>query len=215
MAMTVEGSKVTTVETVDLTEELFGCSERGDEEGLVKLIRGGMNVNTKDNNQYGVLHVLAMKDNGRLIDLLVKEYNADVNIKTTYGNTPLHFACRDGMLASSKALIENKADVNATHHNGSTPLHSASIYGKVEIIRLLAQHGANISEPKADLYTPLHLAAQQGRVEAVQTLIDLKANIEAETATGCTPLQLALQQGQDSAADVLIKAGAQLPYSGG
>ena len=63
---------------------------------------------------------------------------ADVNVKDTYGQTPLHLAASKGQIKVIRCLIENGANVNVTQETtGSTPLHRAASNGQVEVVKCL------------------------------------------------------------------------------
>ncbi|KAJ3071509.1 Transient receptor putative cation channel sub V member 5 [Podochytrium sp. JEL0797] len=106
---------------------------------------------------------------------------------TNYGNqymgeTPLHQACKNGMVEVVKALLEAKADVNAevtgvafqdlsslntlkypNLYCGSTPLHfAASRRESLEIIKLLVENGANLYAKDVYGNNVLHILAYFG-----------------------------------------------------
>jgi ankyrin repeat protein len=59
----------------------------------------------------------------------LKSVGADIHAKNNYGETPLHFASRNGHLEVVKYLKSVGADINAKNNNSWTPLHSASYNG--------------------------------------------------------------------------------------
>ena len=69
---------------------------------------------------------------------------AEVNVKDSDGNTPLHHAVGDGQVEVAKCLIANGANVNAKNKIDYTPLFDA-IPNSVEAVKLLIGHGANIN----------------------------------------------------------------------
>jgi ankyrin repeat protein len=73
------------------------------------------------------------------VKLLISE-GADVNEKTTTGDTPLHYAVRYGHEDVAELLISKGADVNAKSKFGYTPLDLAVMRGYTEIAELLRKH---------------------------------------------------------------------------
>jgi ankyrin repeat protein len=53
----------------------------------------------------------------------LKSVGADIHAKNNYGETPLHFASRNGHLEVVKYLKSVGADINAKNNNSWTPLH--------------------------------------------------------------------------------------------
>jgi ankyrin repeat protein len=88
------------------------------------------------NSQYLSLCMSPMKNNNfyegqhdikraKCIFILVK-YGANVNVKNSYGNTPLHTCCTSYYsLNTAKALLENGANVTLRNNKGKTPLELA------------------------------------------------------------------------------------------
>lgn len=65
---------------------------------------------------------------------------ADVNAKDNNGNTPLHWAAKDGQKEVAALLIEKGADVNAKDEDG-TPLLIAKKQGNSDLVELLRSKG--------------------------------------------------------------------------
>ena len=63
-----------------------------------------------------------------MVKLLLK-YEADPNVKTKAGSTPLHCAAADGNLQVVEILLQNGSQINTTNSGGWTPLHCAANKG--------------------------------------------------------------------------------------
>ena len=88
-------------------------------------IRSYANTNQKDENGQTILHLLCAKSknndiNKMIVKLLEKCSNMNINIQTSFGNTPLHI-CADNYPILCK-LIEYGADIHLKNENGYTPL---------------------------------------------------------------------------------------------
>lgn len=68
---------------------------------------------------------------------------ASVNLKSSYGQTPLFFACDRGHTEIVKLLVDRGADVNVedTFYHASA-LSWAAQKNRTEIVKLLLDHGA-------------------------------------------------------------------------
>jgi ankyrin repeat protein len=66
-----------------------------------------------------------------------------VSSHSTFGSSPLHFACLSNSFQIVKYLVSNGADVNARNENGETPLHFAAKQSSKEIVQYLVDHGAD------------------------------------------------------------------------
>jgi len=67
------------------------------------------------------------------------EAGADVNKKSMYDTTPIHYQTDEGVV---RVLIEAGADVNARNTYGNTPLHFLK---DDKVIRLLIEAGADVN----------------------------------------------------------------------
>ena len=124
------------MEILRLNKELFGEVEKGNVTEVKLLIRGGANVNVKDEHGWTPLHYAT--SHIEVAKVLI-DNGANVNAENKYGTTPLHFA---GSTEVAKLLLDNGADVNARDGKGQTPLHKAVSEAHPEVADLLRKHGA-------------------------------------------------------------------------
>ncbi|KAL9642813.1 hypothetical protein ABK040_009888 [Willaertia magna] len=75
----------------------------------------------------------ALENMARLLITL----GANVNIKNTEGETPLHVCCRNGVLSVAKLLISEGADVNIQNKHKVTPIMIAATLGNLSMVELL------------------------------------------------------------------------------
>lgn len=147
--------------------------------------------------------LLAM--DGAAVDIRV--HNADA-YSAEWGNTPLHYAARDGRREACQFLLQRGADVNARNQRGQTPLHRALI--DPELVWLLINCGADPNDADDRGRTPLHWAAIDDEAVSVERLLAAGARVDRPDALGLTPLHLAAQHGRPAAAAALLARGADV-----
>ncbi|XP_064082950.1 serine/threonine-protein phosphatase 6 regulatory ankyrin repeat subunit C-like [Macrobrachium nipponense] len=99
---------------------LHTCTMKSDEESVSFLLRQkGMNVSLQDDYAYTPLHVAAIVNSVRIINLLV-DAEADQNLRTVHSCTPLHIASMSGSLDAVKRLLELKFEIYAVDNEGRT-----------------------------------------------------------------------------------------------
>lgn len=93
-------------------------------------------------NEPDVVRSLLLHNSRQKDKVVWKRY---IDAEDKLGWTPLHFACRQGGIASSRILLESGAKVNTVNKFGSTPLHDAYKSGEMELVKLLIAKGADRS----------------------------------------------------------------------
>lgn len=83
---------------------------------------------------------------------------ADINARTRFGETPLHYAIAYKQHEIMEFLIEKGCDLNGKSNHGYTPLHNAVFFRNLYAIALLLKKGADISIKDVSGKTPLSLA---------------------------------------------------------
>ncbi|KYQ93926.1 hypothetical protein DLAC_04923 [Tieghemostelium lacteum] len=93
--------------------------------------------------------------------ILDPECKPDINAKDSNGDTPLHWAARNGHDDVIKVLVKYKADVNILNNSKETPLHKAAWKNNLEAVRALVIDGrANVAILNKDGSTALQLARE-------------------------------------------------------
>jgi uncharacterized protein len=140
------------------------------------------------------------------------EKGADVNAAQGDGMTALHWAARQGEVATAAMLLHAGANVRATTRlGGYTPLLLASQMGHAPVIELLVKARADAKSASANGATALMLASASGRVDAVKALIEAGADVNVkEPARQETALMFATAANRVDVMKALIRAGADV-----
>jgi len=115
-------------------------------------------------NRYGrtLLHDASAHGNVRMVELLLR-LDADPNVKTSGGHTPLYSVADE-----------------------------CRVTGGGNVVHALVGAGAHVNvRSDAQRCTPLHMAARRGNTEVGEALLDCGAEIDARDKSGLTPLQRA------------------------
>ena len=78
-----------------------------------------------------------------LVSMLI-EAGVNVNVSTSLGTTPLHYAAKSGSETTVAMLVKAGAAVNAKDASGSMPLHNARDYNNPRSCPILLRAGAEL-----------------------------------------------------------------------
>ena len=143
----------------------------------------------------------SMNENVDVVMLLIDRAGG-LNVRSKYGDTPLHWAASNKTPGVVKLLIDRGANVNAqSEDQRATPLHWAA---SAEVAKLLIDHEAHIDAATKFGLTPLHLAVgERGNIAVARLLLERGANSEASAPDIATPLHFAATQKNIAAAILL------------
>jgi ankyrin repeat protein len=109
------------------------------------LFAHGAKIPMKRPDYWSVFHEWALGAGDTNIANMLLLHKAEVVAKGSDGQTPLHFAARQGQLQAVEWLLQHGADVNARDNNGKTPL--GMLHGRrgrvmrKDVADLLQKHG--------------------------------------------------------------------------
>jgi hypothetical protein len=112
-----------------------------------------------------------------MVQRLLLDYKANVNAKTMYNWSALHFASmRDPRKGIAQFLLQHGAEVDAQGGEGcTTPLHLAVGSRRVKVVRMLLEHGANVDAEDDEGKTPFQTAAARKFNEIMEVLMEYGA----------------------------------------
>jgi ankyrin repeat protein len=125
----------------------------------------------------GEIHNAAITGDLTKVKALIQTIPELVFSKDKFGDTPLHWAARNGQKDTAALLLANKAEVNAKDTGGRTPLHSAVMNNRKDLAELLLANKAEVDARYNSGKTPLHEAAGAGSKDLVELLLGAKTEI--------------------------------------
>ncbi|XP_062837375.1 ankyrin-2 isoform X28 [Anolis carolinensis] len=155
----------------DSNASFLRAARAGNVDKVVEFLKGGIDINTCNQNGLNALHLAAKEGHVALVQELLERGSA-VDSATKKGNTALHIASLAGQDEVVKVLVKEGANINAQSQNGFTPLYMAAQENHIEVVKYLLENGANQSTATEDGFTPLAVALQQGHNQAVAILLE-------------------------------------------
>ncbi|KAM5307167.1 ankyrin-2 isoform 39-T41 [Glossophaga mutica] len=225
----------------DSNASFLRAARAGNLDKVVEYLKGGIDINTCNQNGLNALHLAAKEGHVGLVQELLGRGSA-VDSATKKGNTALHIASLAGQAEVVKVLVKEGANINAQSQNGFTPLYMAAQENHIDVVKYLLENGANQSTATEDGFTPLAVALQQGHDQAVAVLLendtkgkvrlpalhiaarkdDTKSaalllqndhNADVQSKSGFTPLHIAAHYGNVNVATLLLNRGAAVDFT--
>lgn len=174
-------------------------------------------VNVIDNDGRSLLHYAARVGDLRIIKILIKNFNANIDIINKDEQTPLLQAALNGHEDIVEYLIKNNANIWLQCNMGRNLLHYAAHYGRINVINTIFEFTTPglweklINSKDYDGKAPLHCAALQQDPNVIRLLIKLGAIAELKNNYNYTPLHIASARNPNVEITLeLINAGAKL-----
>ncbi|WP_353288553.1 ankyrin repeat domain-containing protein [Wolbachia endosymbiont (group A) of Pogonocherus hispidulus] len=181
----------------DVNEECFITSlhqaaQSGSLEVAKLLLENGANVNATD-GMGSPLHYAAKHGKTEVIELLL-ENKADINMQNRLGETPLHWAARDGAVEAGRLLSKKDGiKIDLEDRNGLTPLHYSIIDKHMDrtgdLAKILLEKGADPNFKNNWGCTPFYYAVNSYNdsysqpevdIELVKLLLEKGANVNLQ-----------------------------------
>lgn len=122
-------------------EKLWNAIETKQNLVIIKdlLKREDIKVDAKNvfDDGWTALHYAVHEGYFEVVKLLIEQYFAQVDARTTFNKTPFHFACRRGNVDIIKYLIEKGASTSVVDRDGCTPLHYLCESENFEMIKFI------------------------------------------------------------------------------
>ena len=181
---------------------LMLASKAGHEEVVQILVSVGANINLQDNTGRTALMVSKTKE----IFSLLLQSNADINIFTHRGSTPLIVASDLGHLSVVEMLlIAHRFDPNFQNEKGWTALLYASLRGHYQVVQILLENFGDPNLQGENGLTALMLASFRGDYQVVEILLKKGADPNIYNNNGYTTLIVACQNGHQQVVELLLE----------
>ncbi|XP_041051641.1 ankyrin-2b isoform X4 [Carcharodon carcharias] len=239
--VTFQDQMVPSRQESDSNASFLRAARAGNLDKVLEYLKGGIDINTSNQNGLNALHLAAKEGHVELVQELL-ERGAVVDSSTKKGNSALHIASLAGQTDVVRTLVKQGANINSQSQNGFTPLYMAAQENHIEVVRLLLEIGANQSTATEDGFTPLAVALQQGHNQVVAILLendtkgkvrlpalhiaarkdDTKSaalllqndhNADVQSKSGFTPLHIAAHYGNVNVATLLLNRGAAVDFT--
>lgn len=162
------------------------------------LVNKSENLNAQDLNGFGAIHFLAAFDKAHLLESLLKNNAAqvDLNLRNIDGNTGLYIAAYKNASLALACLLKYKADPSIANNKGQTALHMACLRGNAKCVELLLLAGAKVNALDNASRTPLHYLAQskadqQLKSKIFMMLIEHGSNTLQQSQNGKSACEMA------------------------
>lgn len=182
---------------------------------VVSTVFAQLPPSASDKSSYtGLLAAAASGDAARMRALAAQQKNVDV--RDSYGRTPLHVAAYGGHHEAMRALVRAGANANALENDRYDIVTIAAVANDLPTLRLALELGASAKNVTSRYDgTALIAAAHLGHVEVVQTLIKAEAPLDHVNNLGWTALIESIVLGDGglrhtATLKALIEAGANV-----
>jgi len=114
-------------QTLEGLTSVFLAAREGDVRALQMLIDAGANPNISNVDEVTPLHIAAANNEVEAMQMLVQRGGAFLNAVDNCGDSPLHFAVREGNIAAVHALLDAPSVLimSAVNEDGETPAQLA------------------------------------------------------------------------------------------
>ena len=185
---------------------VFGSPKEFSEKVVVctkALIAAGAEVNAKDKYNrspllWAVKSDLPEEEKEKCLKVIAQA-GSDLSTKNFVGETPLHYAAKEGKIAILKWLLEEGASVNEENRRNQTPLHYLFLHSKKfskeigDCTSSLVAAGADVNAKDEWNYTPLHRAVKsrmsdEEKEKCCEILIKAGSDLSTRNDKGETPM---------------------------
>jgi ankyrin repeat protein len=179
-----------------------------DEAIIQQLLDAGADLYFRNPAGETLLHISCARGVRSLVEHLLDNDAAEIDLISANGGTPLGYAAMQGHAEIVKLLLDRGADPNPVPSGEITPLLFTCWRNQFECAKLLLEHGAQVDHPAHRNATALFFAAESCSPEMVKLLIDHGASVNHVNEVGETALIKASAGGYSDRVAALLAAKA-------
>jgi ankyrin repeat protein len=160
---------------------------------------------------WSALHQAVYVGNKAAVELFLA-HGADINLRSTFGETPFHVAATLQSEDMTSFLLQKGVDITIRDSSGMTALHQAVNWKRAHIVRLLLRHPQShliINTQDHDGRTALHAAATHYDhimdTAIPELLLSNGADVSIRTKSGQTALHYASAHGRYPFVQMLLE----------
>lgn len=213
--------------------QLCTAAGEGDVDAVERLVRGGVDINGRNEDGRTALIGAAAYDQAKTAQRLI-ELGADVSMSDDMGFTPVEIATMNGHneLAAlirghgteaptqdlprrvREKIAANGVGVSTIYPNARSDeelLVIAANQGDIDTVRSVLERGVDIDSRIETGVTALMATAATGHVDILRLLLDSGADVNLTDDRGVTAISAALDTDQTAAIELLREHGARTP----
>jgi ankyrin repeat protein len=175
-------------------DDLFVAVIRDDASGLTRLLRQGVDPNTRDPKGMPALSVAVKRESPKAFEILLAHPGIDVDAPNAAGETALMLTAIAGDLEASQHLVARGAKLQLP---GWSPIHYAASGPNTTLTQWLLDRGAQVDAESPNGTTPLMLAAQHAPEGTVELLLKRGADPRRRNQRGLQAIDYAEMGGRD------------------
>ncbi len=170
--------------------QLINAVKRNDAVSVQAFLDGGLSPLLAEATapNYSLAHLAAWENADKALAVLLKHPQAQPDVSSQLGETPLMIAALKGHAGIARQLLAAGAYPNKT---GWAPLHYAASSGNIELMQILLEAHAYIDAESPNKTTPLMMAARSKSILAVKFLLDAGADVTLKNELGFTAIDFA------------------------
>ncbi|KAJ2453514.1 palmitoyltransferase akr1 [Coemansia sp. RSA 2336] len=196
-------------------DSLWVAAQRGELEKLKQLMDAeNVSVDVVDGRGNSLLHVAVLGGSINVVQYLVEEKGANINIASKeYDAPPLFWAIFHHRINALVYLLDHGADPTMRDSTGNSALHAAVHSGSLPALAYLLSTqlpalGGSVDVEDSYKMTPLMWACYQSKQEMAELLLNMGASVNCQDQSGKSPLHFALMSTLPSLKILLLAKGA-------
>mmetsp|Transcript_6638 Transcript_6638/g.8038 ORF Transcript_6638/g.8038 Transcript_6638/m.8038 type:complete len:174 (+) Transcript_6638:181-702(+) len=160
-------------------QQLLESAKNGDLQTLLKLLKRGVFVDTKDDNKRTPLIIAARHGHAEYCDAAIK-YGAKIEAKDKHGDTAFVACVRKGDFPEVlKVLIKRHAKTQHTNYQGYCAMHFTVMAKRMDSLEYLLSRKARWAQKNmVSGLNCMEMAAEMGNIEAIRILLKYGATLE-------------------------------------